>query len=127
MGALRAVVSTSAGRLDMCVVTDPHEGTQPMMAGQPITANEVADLFEALSLANARIAEALDQLVARPYPASAATVVELERMLERIRPAAAMRDRLATLSSDDLLAGAAVWDRRRGTLRAVPDGIGESA
>lgn len=126
MGVLGVVVSTSAGRADMCVVTDPHEGTH-RMAGQAMTATEIAGLFEALSLANARVAEALDQMVARPYPASAATVIELERVLERIRPAAAMRERLATLSSDDLLAGAAVWDQRRRTIRPVPDQVEESA
>lgn len=73
----------------------------------------VAEQLDVLARANAAMARELDALAADRHGRSQATVLRLEHLVQRMRPAAAARSTLAGLDGELLLAGVREWQRRR--------------
>ena len=77
-----------------------------------MTSLQVADLFQRLAGANHALAAGLDSIAAGRRSLSQSTVDRLEHLVEQMRPAAEIRQLLAELDPQELLAGAGEWHRR---------------
>lgn len=82
------------------------------MAGDNAAA--IADSFDELVRVSDRFEREFRELAASQAPLSEATVDQLSRLLESMRPAAATRRRLAALSPEALQAGVRLWLHRQG-------------
>ena len=94
---------------------DRDTTTPPAMAPAPVSAlrsADVADLLELLADANSALAAELKAIAGSRRSLSQATVTRLERLLVQMRPAARVRQVLAGLDPQVLLAGAREWHRR---------------
>lgn len=74
---------------------------------------QIADQFDLLAPANRWLDDELHRLYACHPPLSQATVNRLLALGERMRPAAEVRDRLASLDPGRLMAGVRVWVDRQ--------------
>jgi len=77
-----------------------------------MTSMQVADLLQRLAGANHALAAGLDSIAASRRSLSQSTVDRMERLVEQMRPAAEIRQILAELDPQELLAGAGEWHRR---------------
>lgn len=76
-------------------------------------ADGVADLLEEVAAAGGFLAEELDLIASSRAPVSEYTVLRLEALAARLRPAARMRARLGGLDPQLLVAGVRRWVTRR--------------
>jgi hypothetical protein len=76
-------------------------------------ADGVADLLEEVAAAGGFLAEELDLIASSRAPVSEYTVLRLEALAARLRPAARMRARLGGLDPQLLVAGVRRWVARR--------------
>lgn len=76
-------------------------------------ADGVADLLEEVAAAGGFLAEELDLIASSRAPVSEYTVLRLEALAARLRPAARMRARLGGLDPQLLAAGVRRWVARR--------------
>lgn len=84
------------------------------------TAEQVADLLEAVADANGWMAIELDGILSARATVSQATVDRFSRLAEQLRPGASARARLSNLDPDLLLAATSLWmSRRRPVQRAT--------
>jgi hypothetical protein len=77
------------------------------------TAEQVADLLEAVADANGWMAIELDGILSSRAAVSQATVDRFSRLAEQLRPGASARARLSNLDPDLLLAATSLWMSRR--------------
>ena len=77
------------------------------------TAEQVADLLEAVADANGWMAIELDGILSSRATVSQATVDRFSRLAEQLRPGASARARLSKLDPDLLLAATSLWMSRR--------------
>gem|GEM_PF-5231954 len=77
------------------------------------TAEQVADLLEAVADANGWMAIELDGILSARTTVSQATVDRFSRLAEQLRPGASARARLSNLDPDLLLAATSLWMSRR--------------
>lgn len=77
------------------------------------TAEQVADLLEAVADANGWMAIELDGILSSRATVSQATVDRFSRLAEQLRPGASARARLSNLDPDLLLAATSLWMSRR--------------
>ena len=78
-----------------------------------MTSAQIADLLQCLAGANHALAAELDAIADSRRSLSQGTVKRLEHLVARMRPAAQIRQILAELDPEELLAGAREWHRRR--------------
>ena len=78
-----------------------------------MTSGQIADLLHRLAGANHALAAELKAIAASRRSLSQGTVDRLEHLVEQMRPAAQIRQILAELDPQELLAGAREWHRRR--------------
>ena len=83
------------------------------------TAEQVADLLEAVADANGWMAIELDGTLSSRAAVSQATVDRFSRLAEQLRPGASARARLSNLDPDLLLAATSVWMSRLSRPRPV--------
>ena len=76
-------------------------------------ADGVADLLEEVAAAGGFLAAELDLIASSRAPVSEYTVLRLEALAARLRPAARMRARLGGLDPQLLVAGVRRWVARR--------------
>ena len=96
---------SSVARSGLDVATRTHRAT--------MTSGQIADLLHRLAGANQALAAELDAIAASRRSLSQGTVDRLEHLVEQMRPAARIRQILAELDPEDLLAGAREWHHRR--------------
>ncbi|HEY5151892.1 MAG TPA: hypothetical protein VIJ23_19180 [Mycobacterium sp.] len=77
-----------------------------------MTSLQVADLLQRLAGANHALAAGLDAIAVSHRSLSQSTVDRMEHLVEQMRPAAEIRQILAELDPQELLAGAGEWHRR---------------
>lgn len=82
-----------------------------------VTAEQVADLLEAVAAANDCMAAEAARIAGAQAAVTQATVDRLTRLADQLRPGANARAQLAELEPQLLLAGTALWLRR---LRGEP-------
>jgi hypothetical protein len=103
------------------VVDVSHAQSSAGRSGRAVTrttsparsSGQIADLLERLAGANHVLAAELDAIAASRRSLSQSTVDRLEHLVEQMRPAAQIRQVLADLDPQELLAGAREWHRRR--------------
>jgi hypothetical protein len=78
-----------------------------------MTSGQIADLLHRLAGANHALSAELDAIAASRRSLSQGTVDRLEHLVEQMRPAARIRQILAELDPEELLAGAREWHHRR--------------
>jgi flagellar motility protein MotE (MotC chaperone) len=78
-----------------------------------MTSGQIADLLHRLAGANHALAAELKAIAASRRSLSQGTVDRLEHLVEQMRPAAQIRQILAELDPEELLAGAREWHHRR--------------
>lgn len=83
------------------------------------TAEQVADLLEAVADANGWMAIELDGTLSSRAAVSQATVDRFSRLAEQLRPGASARARLSNLDPGLLLAATSVWMSRLSRPRPV--------
>ena len=76
------------------------------------TAEQVADLLEAVADANGWMAAELDGILRSRAAVSQATVDRFSRLAEQLRPGASARARLSNLDPDLLLRATSLWMSR---------------
>lgn len=96
-------------------VADPTDRTAhaSRTAAPEPTAEQVADLLEAVADANGWMAIELDGILSSRAAVSQATVDRFSRLAEQLRPGASARARLSKLDPDLLLAATSLWMSRR--------------
>lgn len=77
-----------------------------------MTPVQIAELLHRLAGANHALAAELDAIANSRRSLNQSTVDRLELLLEQMRPAAQIRQFLAELHPQELLAGAREWQRR---------------
>lgn len=70
--------------------------------------------MDLLAATNAALARELSEIRADGHGLSQATMLRLEQLVQRMRPAAAARQELGDLNERLLLAGVQEWQRRQG-------------
>ena len=100
----RGTRDRSAGRGDAAGTTSP-----PAAVGSA----DIADLLELLATANSAVTAELESITGDRRSPNRATVNRPEHLVERMRPAARVRQLLAALDPVVSAAGAREWHRRR--------------
>lgn len=97
--------------------------TSPPAGGRAaqLEPTDIADMLDTLAAADRELAAELDRIASARSPVNSATVTALERLLATLRPAAAVRDRLAGVDSAVLAAAIRIRGTRR-ELRVIHGG-----
>jgi hypothetical protein len=98
----------------------PSATTTATPGANPPTADQVADLLDAVAAANLRITIEVSRIAVDNTPISPATIERLTTLARQVRPGALARAQLSGLDRAVLLAGTSVWlERQRATTHSA--------